>query len=178
MKWKKNEILVSLLCVFPSVLLITATLFIVPCVASQKEPDEAPAESVADEENTTEGMFDITEPPFSEIPQENPIWGVEPTEYQKETEDRTDTITISQPTEAAISEGAIEGSQTVTSTDLTTPENMELPATPEETTTNVSEEGSQTNESVKSTETTGSNPPDEPANIGEKIEESQGMNIV
>lgn len=141
MKWKKNEILVSLLCVLPSVLLITATLFIVPCVASQKEPDENPIEWTNDEENRTEHIFDITQPPSSEILQENSIWDAERTEYSREIEDRTDTIKISEPTESVTSEGAIEGSQTVASTDLT-PDNIESPAIPEEmTTSNVSEEG-------------------------------------
>lgn len=160
MKWRKNEILVSLVCVFPSVLLITATLFIVSCVASQKEPDENSNNSIIDEENRTESTFDIVEPPSSERPQVNPIWGFERTEYQMETEDMTDTIKISQPTQTAISEGVIEGSQTETPIDLITPEKTESPATTEEMRqSNASEEDSQSSETVKSIRTTGNSLP-------------------
>jgi len=157
MKWKKNEILVSLLCVLPSVLLITATLFVVPRVAATNKPEETSTAPIVDIDNQKEHMPDAVESVFSN--KQKDMLEDERLEHQEEAEYMTGTTRISQPIESTVSEGTIENSQTVDFTDLATPENMEFPATSEGITTNVSEEGNQTSETVKSTETTGNSYP-------------------
>mgnify|MGYP001029517347 FL=1 len=156
MKWKKNEILVSLLCVFPSVLLITATLFVVPRVAATNKPEETSTAPIVDIDNQKEHMPDAVESVFSN--KQKDMLEDERLEHQQEAEHMAGT-TISQTIEFTTSEEIIENSQTVDFTDLATPENMEFPATSEGITTNVSEEGNQTSETVKSTETTGNSYP-------------------
>ncbi len=156
MKWKKNEILVSLLCVFPSVLLITATLFVVPRVAATNKPEETSTAPIVDIDNQKEHMPDAVESVFSN--KQKDMLEDERLEHQEEVEYMAGT-TISQTIEFTTSEEIIENSQTVDFTDLATPENMEFPATSEGITTNVSEEGNQTSETVKSTETTGNSYP-------------------
>ncbi len=151
MKWKKNEILVSLLCVFPSVLLITATLFVVPRVATTNKPEETSTAPIVDIDNQKEHMPDAVESVFSN--KQKDMLEDERLEHQEEAEYMTGT-TISQTIEFTTSEEIIENSQTVDFTDLATPEDMEFPAMSEGMTTNVSEEGNQTSETVKPTETT------------------------
>lgn len=152
MKWKKNEILVSLLYVFPSVLLITATLFVVPRVAATNKPEETSTDPIVDIDDQKEHMSDTVESVFSNKPKD--MLEDEQLEYQEQAEYMTGT-TISQTIDSTTSEQTIENSQTVDFTDLAVPENTEFPATSEGMTTNVSEEGNQTSETVKSTETTG-----------------------
>ena len=151
MKWKKNEILVSLLCVFPSVLLITATLFVVPRVATTNKPEETSTAPIVDIDNQKEHMRDAVESVFSN--KQKDMLEDERLEHQEEAEYMKGT-TISQTIEFTTSEEIIENSQTVDFTDLATPEDMEFPAMSEGMTTNVSEEGNQTSETVKPTETT------------------------
>ncbi len=179
MKWKKNKILVSLLCISPSLLLVTATLLIVPRVAKQKESIQNPTESIIDAESRTESMFDTIESLSSEMFQENTIW-TDQSEYQEETEDITRATKISQPVETVTSEGTIENSQTIDPTDLTTPEQTESSAMPENATqsdnvisTKASEENSQTIESMKSTETIENSSPEASTNVVEGIEQGQ-----
>ena len=152
MKWKKNEILVSLLYVFPSILLITATLFVVPRVAATNKPEEASTDPIVDIDNQKERMSDTVESVFPNKPKD--MLEDERLEHQEEAEHMVGT-TISQTIESTTLEQTIENSQTAGFTDLAAPENTEFPATSEGMTTNVSEEGNQTSETVKSTETTG-----------------------
>ena len=87
MKWKKNEILVSLLCVFPSVLLITATLFVVPRVAATNKPEETSTAPIVDIDNQKEHMPDAVESVFSN--KQKDMLEDERLEHHRQRPDRT-----------------------------------------------------------------------------------------